>query len=255
MLVREEIPPDRLRAASVATGVLLIVATATNVVGSALSSPPLGRPIDFASVSSNASRVDAGLLLQFIAAGASVGIALAMYPVLRPWGRGLSLGSVAFRAIEAVLYVVAIVSALALVDLGQRFEAGITTHRTSFLAVGGSLLDVRDQANLAAVMAFCVGACMYYWLLYRSQLVPRWLSGWGILAIALLSVACLLALFGHRPVTTYVLLALPIAAQEIVLAVWLLTKGFGLRDGTATGSTGGRARIGATPGSPVGGRV
>ena len=75
-------------------------------------------------------------------------------------------------------------------------------------------------------MAFSVGALMYYYLLYRSRLVPRWLSGWGILAIVLTLVACLLALFGHHPVTSYVPLVLPIAAQELVLAVWLLAKGF-----------------------------
>jgi hypothetical protein len=72
--------------------------------------------------------------------------------------------------------------------------------------------------------------------------VPRWLSGWGVLAIFLTLVACLLALFGRHPVTTYVLLVLPIAIQEIVLAVWLMAKGFtspghlamSLLDGTDT---------------------
>jgi len=39
-------------------------------------------------------------------------------------------------------------------------------------------------------------------------------------------VACLLAHFGHHPVTSYVPLVLPIAVQEIVLAVWLIAKGF-----------------------------
>ena len=247
MLVRDEIPMDRLRSASVTAGVLFIVATVTSLAGSALSSPVLDRTLYLARLSDDATRVDAGLLLQLIAAGASVGIALAMYPVLRAWGRGFSLGSVVFRAIEAVLYIVAIVCVLAVVGVGQRFTGADATHRATFLVVSGSLLDFRDQANLVAVMAFSVGALMYYWLLYRSQLVPRWLSGWGILAIILMFVACLLALFGHHPVTTYALLALPIAVQEIVLAVWLLTRGFRLRDGTATGSTGGRARIGATP--------
>jgi hypothetical protein len=220
------IETDRSRSAAVTTGVLLIVATTATVAGSGLSGPVLDRTYYLASLSGDANRVDAGLLLQFIAAGASVGIALAMYPVLRTWGRGLSLGSVVFRTIEALLYIVAAVSALSLVSVAQRFLVADAAQRASLQVVGDSLLDVRDQANLAAVMAFSVGAFMYYYLLYHSQLVPRWLSGWGILAIILTFMACLLALFGHHPVTTYVLLVLPIAVQEIVLAVWLIAKGF-----------------------------
>ena len=158
--------------------------------------------------------------------GRAIGIALAMYPVLRAWGRGLSLGSVVFRTIEALLHIVAVVSALSLFSVAQRFLSADAAQRASFQVVGDSLLDVRDQANLAAVMAFSVGALMYYYLLYHSRLVPRWLSSWGILAIILTLVACLLALFGRHPITTYVPLVLPIALQEIVLAVWLIAKGF-----------------------------
>ena len=217
---------DRLRSAAVTAGVLFIVATVASVAGSALSGAALDRPLSLASLSEDANRVDAGMLLQLIAAGASVGIALALYPVLRTWGRGLSLGSVVFRTMEALLYIVAVVGALSLVSVAQRYAGADVPQRASVQTVGDALLDVRDQANLAAVMAFSVGALMYYYLLYRSRLVPRWLSGWGILAIVLTLVACLLALFGHHPVTTYVPLVLPIAAQEIVLAVWLIAKGF-----------------------------
>ena len=225
-MVHAKAETDRLRSAAVTAGVLFIVATVASVAGSALSGSALDRPLQLAGLSEHAARVDAGLLLQLIAAGASVGIALALYPVLRTWGRSLSLGSVVFRTMEALLYVVAVVGALSLSGLAQRFADADVAQRASVQAVGDALLDVRDQANIAAVMAFSVGALMYYYLLYRSRLVPRWLSGWGILAIILMFVACLLALFGHHPVTTYVPLALPIAAQELVLAVWLIAKGF-----------------------------
>lgn len=226
VVVPAEAETDRLRSAAVTAGVLFIVATVASVAGSALSGAALDRPLSLASLSEDASRVDAGLLLQLIAAGASVGIALALYPVLRTWGRGLSLGSVVFRTMEALLYIVAVVGALSLVSVAERSSGAGVTQRVSSQGVGDALLDVRDQANLAAVMAFSVGALMYYYLLYRSRLVPRWLSGWGILAIILTLVACLLALFGHHPVTSYIPLMLPIAAQEIVLAVWLIAKGF-----------------------------
>jgi hypothetical protein len=67
---------------------------------------------------------------------------------------------------------------------------------------------------------------MYYSVLYRADLVPRWLSGWGIAAIILTMAACLLAWFSRTPLTPYTMVLLPIAIQEMVLAIWLIVKGF-----------------------------
>jgi Domain of unknown function (DUF4386) len=74
---------------------------------------------------------------------------------------------------------------------------------------------------------------MYYYLFFRSRLIPRWLSGWGILAIVLMIAVWLVALFNHQPMTTYVVLLLPLAVQEIVLAIWLLVRGFAPSDGVS----------------------
>ena len=67
---------------------------------------------------------------------------------------------------------------------------------------------------------------MYYYLFFQSRLIPRWLSGFGIVAIILMMVACVLTLFSGNRITSYSPLAAPIAVQEMVLAVWLIAKGF-----------------------------
>ena len=89
-------------------------------------------------------------------------------------------------------------------------------------------MAARDWLGEVAVLVFGLGALMYYRVLYRSRLVPRWLSAWGLVAIALVMVSGLLVMFGlAAPMsTTQVVLALPIAVQEMVLAVWLIAKGF-----------------------------
>ena len=131
------------------------------------------------------------------------------------------------RAIEAVLYTTAVVSLLSLMPLAQHFAAGPGDSLAPIQAIADSLLSIRDHATLAAVFAFNVGALSYYALFYRSRLVPRWLSGWGMAGVVLLMTACPLTLFSDNPVTGYTLLILPIALHEMALAVWLLVKGFG----------------------------
>ena len=77
------------------------------------------------------------------------------------------------------------------------------------------------------VLAFYTGATLYYLVFYRSQLIPRWLSVWGLAGTVLGLVAGLLVLFQSIAVlsSTQVVLNLPIAMQEMVLAVWLIVKG------------------------------
>jgi hypothetical protein len=77
---------------------------------------------------------------------------------------------------------------------------------------------------------------MYYWLFYRSRLIPRWLSAWGLLAIASLVVSVVLVIVGVvEPMSPpQVLLAAPILVQEMVLAGWLIAKGFRPADAIVT---------------------
>jgi hypothetical protein len=69
---------------------------------------------------------------------------------------------------------------------------------------------------------------MYYWVFYRSRLVPRWLSAWGLVAVTTVMVSGLLVMLGLvEPMSPpQLVMALPIAVQEMVLAVWLIARGF-----------------------------
>jgi hypothetical protein len=213
------------RKIAVITGVVFIIATVSVLLAGALV-PDLTSADYLTSLSANANQVAAGALLYLIGAFASAGIAISMYPVLKERNAGLALGSVVFRTLEAAFYMVEIAILLSLLTLGQQFTTVGAAERTLLQAIGDSLVSVHDHAMLLAVFAFCLGAFMYYYLFFRSRLIPRWLSGWGIAAIILMTVACVLALFSGNLITSYIPLAAPIALQEMVLAVWLIVKGF-----------------------------
>jgi hypothetical protein len=213
------------RKIAVMTGVIFIIATVAALAAAAVT-PVLTGSDYLTQVSAHANQVAAGAFLYLIAAFTSAGIAISLYSVLKERNAGLALGSVVFRTIEAAFYMVAVVSLLSLLTLGQQFTTVGVADRTLFQAIGDSLLSVRDHATLMGVFAFSLGAFMYYYLFFQSRLIPRWLSGWGIVAVILMMTACVLALFSDNPVTGYTLLVLPIALQEMVLAVWLIVKGF-----------------------------
>jgi len=213
------------RKIAVITGVVFIIATVAALLGSALT-PVLTGTDYLTRVSAHTNQMAAGALLSLIGYFASAGIAVVMYPVLKKWNAGLALGSVVFRTIEAAFYMVGLVCLLSLLTLSQQFTSALAADRVSLGVIGGLLLSLRAHAGLAGVFAFSLGAFLYYYLFFQTRLIPRWLSGWGIAAIILMLAACVLALFSDNPVTGYILLAFPIFLQEMVLAVWLIVKGF-----------------------------
>jgi hypothetical protein len=214
------------RKVAVITGVLFIVATLAGPLLATPLTPDLTGADYLAGVSAHMNQAAGGVLLWIISAFASAGIAIAMYPVLKEQNVGLALGSVVFRAMEAGFYMIGLVCLLSLLTLGQQFRTAGAADRAVLQAIGDSLVSVRVYAGLLAVFAFCLGAFMYYYLLFQSRLIPRWLSGFGIVAIILMLTACVLALFSGNRITSYIPLEAPIFVQELVLGVWLIVKGF-----------------------------
>jgi hypothetical protein len=94
-------------------------------------------------------------------------------------------------------------------------------------ALGTVLLEAKEIGSILTIV-FCLGALIFNYLLYQTKLVPRWLSGWGLISIGPYVAAGLLSMFGiiHSLSPIYTILNLPLALQEMVLAVWLIVKGF-----------------------------
>ena len=220
-------------------GLLFIAATATSLIATALLGSLLKGPGFLAAVALHQDRLLTAALFQLIAAFTSAAIAVTLYPVLREHAAGMALGAVAFRLIEGVFYALSAAGTMILVSLSGQLTAGASAHASADL-----VRDLRDSAGCVGVLAFYTGATLYYLVFYRSQLIPRWLSVWGLAGTVLGLVAGLLVLFQSIAVlsSTQVVLNLPIAVQEMVLAVWLIAKGFSAKaKAKALGAGGGRA--------------
>ncbi|MGA8046915.1 MAG: DUF4386 domain-containing protein [Dermatophilaceae bacterium] len=208
---------------------LLIVCS----VASLLSVAPLGdmleSPVDLARLAAHDNAVVLASLIAFVEAATGAGIAIALYPVLRPYGPAMAWGAAAARTVAAALVLVSTLSGLVLLTLAQESVAAGSGESASTEASVQMLLAVREWIHNFMILApFLLGAGLYYYLMYRSNIIPRWLSGWGLLAVALSSVAILYTGFTQDfgLATFSTALNVPIGLQEMVLAVWLIAKGF-----------------------------
>jgi hypothetical protein len=219
---------NNFRKTAISVGVLFIIASVLGVLGRSLFQPILDAPDYLIKISANENQVLLGGLLSLLSAFACAGIAIGLYPVLKKHHEALALGSVGLRVMEGMLIVVGVVGLLSILTLSQESVKAGASNASLFQASGTSLIAVRAWAGKLSIIAFTLGASMYYYVLYRSKLVPRWLSGWGLLGVALSLAAVLLAISGQIVYfsTVFIVLQAPIGVQEMVMAVWLIARGF-----------------------------
>jgi len=219
---------DYFRKLAIIVGVLWIIYTSVDIL-SFLFTGSITSTNYLVSVSENAGLVGTGALLLFIGGACAAGIAISLYPVLKKFNAGLALGAVGFRISEGVLRFVAVCGYLLLITLSQQFvKAGAPD--SSYFQTLGVLVYAGNRwvGNVASLLAFSIGALLYYIIFYRTKLVPRWISAWGLVAAILGMLSCVLVLVGLiAPFgTEQVVIAIPMLPQELVLAAWLIAKGF-----------------------------
>lgn len=213
---------------AISAGVLFIIA---DIVG--FLSFPFMAPVNAANyledISTNLGLVTTGAVLLFIGGAAAIGIAISLYPVLSRYNEGLALGSVGFRIVEGIFDFIAVLGLLILISLSQQFVGAGAPGSSYFQTLGALTISGFHWAtNVVKLMVFSIGCLLYYLVFYRTKLIPRWLSGWGVVAAIMTMLSAVLVMYGLiAPFSKeQIVLNLPILPQELVLAVWLIVKGF-----------------------------
>ena len=182
---------------AVIVGLLFLVSTLTFMIGSNQIRSFL---ID---VSQNKSPLFLGVILEIICGVAVVGIGVLMFPILKLFKKRLALGYVIFRIIECTIIIVGGIYLLSLLEFMWKYEMIIFV----FTALGGLIFS---------------------YLLYLSKLVPRYLSGLGIIGYLMLFLGVVLDMFSIFNINegAGMLLYLPGGLFELFLPIWLFIKGF-----------------------------
>ncbi len=154
-----------------------------------------------------------------------------MFPVLRRHNEALALGYVVFRSgFEAIAYLATAAMWLLMVPLSQLYVQAAASDASNVQALGNLWLEASLEiaGGVILTIVFSLGSLIFNYLLYRTKLVPQWLSGWGLIAGVLYLASGLLVMFGATEVLgpIYNILILPKGLQEMVLAAWLIVKGF-----------------------------
>lgn len=216
------------RKTAIIAGILIII----GMIAGLLSIVPSVESQDYLTeVSANQNQVLFGAFFQFILVPIYLGFALLLYPILSNYSKSMAIGFVSFRIIAGVFQLVGVIALPIFILLSQEFLESTTQDQLYFQFFGDVLKLGRDLANHVGVMlATGLGNLILFYIFYKTKLVPRWLSSWGLIGNILAMLASFLILFRLIDVITYnfVILTIPLVLQEIVLAIWLIVKGFNL---------------------------
>ena len=205
-------------------GALFITATVAYSLSVVLLDPILRGSDYLTKASANENLVLIGAFLVLIDAVAVASIAVAIYPILRKHNEALALGYVGARVAEGLLFSVNAITILTLLRLSQTFAQAGAVDASYYQTLGTVLLAAGDWVFLLGFgLVFALSALILNLVLYQSELVPRWISGWGFVGAALIFAHYLLRSLGIDLVEV---LLFPIAVQEMVFAVWLIVRGF-----------------------------
>jgi hypothetical protein len=224
-----------MRRTALIAGGLYLLTFVTSIPALALKGPVLDHT-DFVLGVGSASSVRIACFLEVLLALSGIGTAVALYPVTRRWSQAAGIGFVTSRALEASMILVGAVALLSVVTLREN-AAGAVGGDAGLLTTASSLVAIHNWTFLlgpsvmSAVNALFLGSVMY-----RSRLVPRAIPTMGLIGAPILLATCTAVLFGlFDQVSGWSLLgALPVAAWELSLGLWLVIKGFRAPAVTAT---------------------
>ena len=219
---------------AVMAGVLYILGTVFGILGaviggevfiSLMSGKPLAGVDMLGIVAANSSRITGGAFFTILMGISLVAMTVFLYPIFRKDSKELAMGMVLFRgALEGTWYFMTALGFLALVALGNEYIA-TGADSVALQSMANVLYQFQDRLAAVGPIFFLIGATCLYLSFYRTRLIPRWLTVWGLIVVVS-SMASALMLFFHIETSYGFYLEMVLAPQEMVMAVWLIVKGF-----------------------------
>jgi len=166
------------RRTATVVGLLFLTQTVAFIIAEQLIGGVLKAPDYLTTVAAHADALTLGALFAVVSGVAVVGIAVLLFPLLKRTSEPLALGYVCERVVELVLQIVFfMVTPLLIIAIGHGLRDGTLDAATSQSLA--QLMSLHDVAIVVLYLVTSVGGTILAVLLYRSQLVSRWLAVWG----------------------------------------------------------------------------
>lgn len=209
-------------------GALFLISTSSYMISSSILEDLFSLPNYLEQFYPNKDTVTLAMLLEFINSAAAVGVAIIIYPIIKQYNERVAVSYVAFRVIEGIMLLVGAAALLSIVTLSKELiETSASNvdylHTMATVLRKGRFVDFQLGMISLSLCGFIL--CVTF---YQYRLVPRLLSGLGLLGYSVMLLKTLFVFFGVSLGGGW--LYLPVALFELILPLWLFVKGFNLSE-------------------------
>ena len=171
-------------------------------------------------IAANPGLLRANIFLDMLTALGVTFLGAVLFVSLKRQNEKIALTALGFYILEVALLAVSRMDAFALLRFSQAYAAG---QPADLLFLGQVAYEAMEfVGGTLHMLAFCLGAILFYFLLDKARMVPRWMSLWGLITTFPMLIGTITQIFGYTiPFVFYV----PYVPFELVIGLWILVKG------------------------------
>jgi len=174
------------------------------------------------NVSNNLMQLRIGILAELFTSVGIVVLAVLLYAVLNKQNKTIARIALGLWLLEAITLILSKMSTYALIPLSMEYVKTGSADSSYFQTLGNLFIDIGQWGYDVHLFVFSLGAILWYSLFYKSRLIPRILSIWGLVGVSLVLIASVLGWFSYiRPIY----LIAPNGLFELVIGLWLVIRG------------------------------
>ena len=158
------------------------------------------------------------ILLQMITAVVIIMLGVAMYRVSEHINKTMAMVALSLYIFEAALLAIGQVFVFGLVQVSVMYSTSLDVN---LIALGEILFNCREFAGQIAMIPFGIGAILFYYLLLKAEVLPKWLALWGILTVPFILISTPLIAFGY---SMPIYLFIPYVPFEFFTGIYILVK-------------------------------
>lgn len=170
------------------------------------------------NLSAHMQTFNVSVLLQFVTAIVIIMLGIAIYETAGHMNKTLAKIGLLLYTFEAMLLAIGQIFLIGLLKVSELY---LTNGDAGLLNLGEVLLKCRHFSGEIAMLPFGIGAILFYYLLMKANIIPKWLALWG-----LVTAPCIMVYFtlGTIGVVLPFAICIPYVPFEFFTGVFILIK-------------------------------